>query len=290
MKKWIPRFLSVFLLLSIFLTSTSFAQCLPNSNVITSVSTNEVVLSDNDGHVISVLGEDLSNGDSRFFLLEDGEVISTSYVDRANLKIIWTKYQNGAVAKSNTRAYTPNVQSGLMTTSNTSDFTNVGTVRYRHYVQGMLMTINSINWAYHTNTSFNSTCNLNGYYQDIIDFAAAVIGLGAAVSTSGALTIVSSVLSILGTTGSVGEFFIPDYDISCTRYEVVWRATVGSKDRLYRGYRCVVNHPNGKEQIVIEGDYYPTTAIADHNSALAFAPYSYFFPGSDRYEIESWPK
>ena len=57
-----------------------------------------------------------------------------------------------------------------------------------------------------------------------------------------------------------------------------------------QGWRCVVTHDDGKQQIVYEGDYYPTNAIANHNSSLALAPYPHLYTGSDRYEIASWPK
>ena len=93
-----------------------------------------------------------------------------------------------------------------------------------------------------------------------------------------------------GSYSLIGPFIIPSRDVSCVRTEVIWRASSFIKYRDIQGWRCVVTHDDGKQQIVYEGDYYPTNAIANHNSSLALAPYPHLYPGSDRYEIASWPK
>lgn len=280
--------LSAFLLLSLCfsLSSTAFAQNLPILTVPTVVSSNEMVLSEQNGHIISILGEDLNNGDARFSMLRDGEVVSESYVDRSACEIIRTEFQNGVAVTYDTKSFEPPAQASVMAVSG---YTAVGAVRYNHYVQGMIMCVNSINWSYSTSTNPASVCDLNGTYRDMANFAASICGIIGLFTASGALQVANMVLTILGITGSPGEIIIPQYIVSCTRTEVVWRAYNGSKEKFYQGYRCVVTHPNNQGQTVYEGDYYPITAISNHNADLALAPYTYFYPGSDMYEIASWP-
>lgn len=138
-------------------------------------------------------------------------------------------------------------------------------------------------------TLTKSYLNLNGKYRSAVDFAATILGVLGFVSSNGALEIVNMILTVLGISGSIGEFIIPQYIVRCTRTEVVWRAYVGSKERYVQGFRCVVTHPNNLGQVVYEGDYYPTTAIANHDVDLASRVYTYFYWGHDRFEIASWP-
>lgn len=288
MKKILHKFLPLFLAFSF--SFAFFPKALAVDSPILEnhaiVSSTEILLSKQDGHILSILGEDLANGDLRFSLLDDGEIVSMSYVDRSNCEIIWTGFDNGVATISNTKPYSPPTRQGLMTAPG---YTYVGKVRYNHYVQGMIMAINSIDWSYSTNTNPASSVDLNGYYRDIADFAASIVGFLGLGSTKVAIEIAGAVLAAFGLGGSPGEILVPSYIVSCKRTEVNWLAEAGSRQKFYQGFRCVVTHPNKSEQVVIEGDYYPITAIDDHNENLALAPYSSFYPGSERYEVKSWP-
>lgn len=250
--------------------------------------------------------EDLSNGDARFSMVENGQIISCSYVNRSEESIIYTQYENGTEVFSETKAFQhmitdPSTQSHMEGSASLhaavpvdpigggSSYVTVGKVGYNHYVQGMVMCTNYITWAYHTHISPVSTCDLNGYYRDLVDFAASVLGGLGLLTTSGALQVANTILGILGITGSVGAFFIPPNRVESVETRVIWRATVGRSVQYYDGSRHVVTHANGQTQTVTEGDYYPITAIANHNYSLALAPYMYFFPGSDNREVISWP-
>lgn len=285
--KRFAKFLSVLLVLAMCfsLSSPAFALSLPITAEPTVIASNELILSEQDGHIISILGEDLSNGNARFSLLEDGEVVSVSCVDWLSCEITWTKYQNNVATSCEITSFNPPAQTNTVT----AGYVNVGQVGYYHYVQGMIMCTNYINWSYSTNTNPNSVCDLNGFYRDVTNFAATIMGIFGYFSTAGALEIANAVLAVLGLSGSPGDFLVPEYLVSCKRTEVVWRAYTASKEKLYQGYWCQVTHPNGTKQNIYEGNYYPTTAISSHNSTLALAPYTYFYPGSDMYEIASWP-
>lgn len=288
--KWARRFLA--LLLAFVICSSLCATSLATNFASTTEScvkfSNEMVLEETDEHIISLRGDDLNNGDVRFSLLQNGEVIATSYVDRSASQIIHTEYRDGIALYQEVEIVEPTIHIAQVTPYATG-FINVGRVGYDHYVQGMVMCTNYINWSYSTNTNPASVCDLNGYYRNIADFAATVCSLLSLIFTSGAMQIVNLVLTALGISGSVGAFLIPQYLVTCKKTEVVWRATVGSVEQFYQGYRCVVTHPDKQGQTVYDGDYYPTTAIANHNFTLALAPYKKFYPGSDTVEIVSWP-
>lgn len=283
--------------------SPVFAITLSNSETV--VDSCEVVLEEHNGYVLSIRGKDLSNGDARFSLIENGQLISCSYVDRSAEMIIYTNYQNGVEISREEKVIEKRMQPDSAYAQMGGDasvdavvppdippgggYVYVGKVGYNHYVQGMNTGINYIEWSYSTNTNPTSVCDLNGQYRDIVDFSATILGLLGLLTSSGSLEIVTTVLSVLGIAGSVGEFLVPEYIVSCTRTEVVWRAFTKNQEKRYQGFRCVVTHPDKSGQVVYEGNYYPTTAIANHNFSLALDPYMNFYPGSDYYEIASWP-
>ena len=288
MSKRLVRSLSIVLVLSLFFlhSSTVFAASLQQKTTAVALSTSELVLSEENNHVVSIRGEDLSNGDSRFYLLRDNEIVSESYVDRANSQIIYKKYENNVAVTHDVRSYSPPVAVSPMASAG---YVSVGAVRYNHYVQGTFMCVNTINWSYSVDTNPYSHCDLNGSYRDLAEFAAAVCGFLGLFTAAAGIAIANKVFTILGLAGGAGAFLIPPYMVDCKRTEVNWKATRGTKTKVYQGARCVVTHPSKENQVVIEGDYYPTTAIADHNDSLALAPYSYLCPGADMYEVESWP-
>lgn len=288
MSKRLVRSLSIVLVLSfVFLhSSTVFAASLQQETVAATLSASELVLSEENDHVVSIRGEDLSNGDSRFYLLRDNEIVSESYVDRANSQIIYKKYENNVAVTHDVRSYSAPVAVSPMASAG---YVSVGAVRYNHYVQGTFMCVNTINWSYSVNTNLHSQCDLNGSYRDQSEFVAAVCAFLGLFTAAAGLAVFNTICTILGLAGGAGAVFIPPYMVDCKRTEVNWKAARGTKTKVYQGARCVVTHPSNENQVVIDGDYYPTTAIADHNTELALAPYTYLCPGADMYEVESWP-
>lgn len=301
--KLFSKFLAVFvaLSLSLSLVSPALAVYSREGNGVYTLNTTEQVLEEHGDYKLILRAEDLSNGDARFSMVENGQMISCSYVNRSEGVVIYTQYENGMKVFSDITDFpkAAHSQSGQLVTassqshtaaSSKSNFTLVGSVGYNHYIQGMNSGVNYISWAYYTNVSPESSCDLNGRYRDLAEFAAVIAsGLGVLASFGG-IEIARWVLRALGIYSLIGPFIIPSRDVSCVRTEVIWRASSFIKYRDIQGWRCVVTHDDGKQQIVYEGDYYPTNAIANHNSSLALAPYPHLYTGSDRYEIASWPK
>lgn len=302
------KLLAIIIALSLSLSLVSPALAANNhaANGAYPVNTNEIVVEERENYTLILRGEDMSNGDSRFSMVENGQVISCSYINHSEGTIIYTQYENGMEVYSDeqTVRHISHTQSAQFQPADGNSlhnvvpidpigggatYTLVGRVGYAHYVQGMLMCINYINWAYYAQTIPISTCDLNGYYRDLTDFAVSIMGFLGLISTNGALEIANAAMTVLGLSGSAGGFFFPEYRVQSVESKVIWRASAGTSYQYYDGSRHVVTHPNGQTQVVIEGDYYPTNAIANHNSSLAFAPYISFYPGSERQEIVSWP-
>lgn len=304
--KRFKKFLAILITLSLSLSliSPALASYSQERDCAYSINTTEQVLAEHENYVLILRAEDLSNGDARFSMVENGQIISCSYVNRSEESIIYTQYENGTEVFSeekNVPTATQSESDPLQTEHNIfpqshiaaasgSNFTTVGSVGYNHYIQGTNSGVNYISWAYYTNVSPQSTCDLNGRYRDLANFAAIIAsGLGV-LASFGAIEIARWVIKALNISALIGPIIIPAYKVDCIRTEVVWRASSFIKYKDIQGWRCVVTHPDHAQQIVYEGDYYPTTAIANHNSSLALAPYPHLYPGSDRYEIASWPK
>ena len=91
------RIISILLILCISLSSTAIAsaQSYKISNVVNSeiINAEEIVLhKDVEGSII-LRGEDYANGNSCFFLIENGNVISSSYVDKTDATTTYTNYE-----------------------------------------------------------------------------------------------------------------------------------------------------------------------------------------------------
>lgn len=238
---------------------------------------------------LSISGEDLENGDQRFTQTIDGIVTSVLYFDRSELQIIRTDYENHCVINQEiTNVAPPPVAHS--TNATTTRTVNVGDVRYNHYVQGYLGAITRINWSYTEIVTPEVEYNLHGQYQDRVDMLATLISVITMFSASSIIKIIDLVLGAAGLGGSTGEFFIDDYIVICKEQEVIWRASASNKTRTYEGVLYTAVHETvGQTQSSKEGQYYPTTAIADHNTILALKPYNYFFSGHNSVSIHSWP-
>lgn len=302
------KFLAILITLSLSLSLISPALASHNQeeNSVCSLNITEQILAEHENYVLSLRAEDLSNGDARFSMIENGQIVSCSYVNRAEGKILYTQYKNGVEILTKEKIIPHILQAQTEQLQPTDDifpnyiisrkpidesgFVYVGKVGYAHYVQGMIMCTNYINWAYCTIDIPISSCNLNGFYQDLANFAALIAGLLGVAASFKIIEIADYAVKALGIVSVTSPFVIPDYPVSCFKTEVTWRAylTNGS-GTLYTGSRCTVTHPDHKGQTVYVDDYYPITAIANHNYSLALAPYTRFFPGSDNYEIVSWP-
>lgn len=140
------RFVSLLVVVALMvcLSAPAFASEAFEAEVV--VSRSEMVLEEREDYVLSVVGEDLSNGNVRFSMVENGQVISSSYVDRSTEKIIYTKHENGLEVfceEKEARVISHElVASSVARASN--NFISVGRVGYNHYIQGMNSGVNYI--------------------------------------------------------------------------------------------------------------------------------------------------
>lgn len=284
--KRLSKLLSIILVFALCfgLSSTAFALSLEPAPTV--VSSTDTVLEEIVDCVAIVRSEDLSNGDARVTLFKDGAVESISYLDRSSSKIFYSKYENDYLVTQSEKSI--NVQPPISQMSEPNVFVNVGKVRYNHYVQDSLGAITSIDWSYNTQLTLSDTYNLNGHYEDITVAISFIISLFF-ISATTASAIFLTILSNLDKVQSTADYIIPDYYVSCNTLTVTWRALAANKEKRIIGYRYDITHEGFEGEVEYGGDYYPTTAIHDHDTSLALTYYGYFFKGYNRVTIHSWP-
>ena len=289
--KRFTKMLSILLVLafSFGISSTALASSIPISGESAVTVKTDTVLGKAADGVITLRSEDLSNGDARFSIIKNGETVSSTYVDRSTAQILWQGYEKNRAVKQETRyveqvAQAPNIEPQAI------QWVMVGDVRYNHYVQDVLGAITKITWSYRTESNAYAEYNIRGRYQDITVLAGVLLTIFTLGSASTAMAIALHVIKVMGATADAVELMLPDYYVSAYQYTVIWRANGANKYKYYEGHRYTITHEGYGNQTVQEGDYYPITAIEDHNTSLALKPYNYFFSGHNKVSVNSWPK
>lgn len=301
------RLLSTIIALSLLssLVSPVFAITLPNSETV--VDCCEVILEEHDDYVLSIRSEDLSNGNARFSMIENGQVISCSYVDRSAEMIIYINYQNGVEISREEIVIEQQVQSDsarAQMDGNASvdavvipdplpgdGYVYVGKVGYNHYIQGMVSGINYIDWRYNYSYTSSGACNLRGQYSDFAMFVSVVALVLDLTVSAGLITLAEEILKAINIATTAVGFYVTGYEeVECKKTTVIWKASnAAGSSTLVQGSYCVITDPDRLNKVLYEGNYYPTTAIKNHNTELAGSVYHALYPGGDNFEIVSWP-
>ena len=286
--KRVSKLLSVILVFALCFGLSSPALAMSIEPAPTAVSSTDTVLEKTRGSILVLRSEDLSNGDARISMLEGGEVVSSTYVDRSASQLIWEQYNANNVVMREVKIVSQAVQLPNIEPQAMTQWITVGDVRYNHYVQDALLAIPRITWSYRSEVNESGSFNIGGRYRDITTVVAFLASL-LFIPASAASAIFLQVLTNLDTAASTAEIVIDDYYVSAVEEYVEWRAYAANKYKYYSGYKYIVTHEDFANQQFTEGQYYPTTAIADHNTSLALKPYDYFFSGHNRVEARSWP-
>lgn len=216
------------------------------------------------------------------------KVVSSTYVDRSASQLLWQEYNDNDISAQEIRFVEQIVRPAIEPQA--IQWIMVGDVQYNHYVEDFLGAIAKITWSYRTESNPAVSYNIQGKYQDITVLVGVLLTIFTLGSASTAMAIALHVIKVMGATADAIDLMLPDYYVTACQYKVVWRAYAASKYKYIEGCKYTVDHDVYGQQIIEEGDYFPTTAIADHNTYLALKPYNYFFSGHNRVTIRSWPK
>ena len=291
--KRVSKLLSVILVFALCFGLSSPALAMSIEPAPTVVSSTDTVLEETEDCVTIIRSEDLSNGDARISMLENGVVVSSTYVDRSASQLAWKEYKDGQVVDQEVRSVPQAVQVPSISPQATS-WNVVGDVRYNHYVQDTLGAITRITWSYNCVVDPSVEYNINGRFQDITMLASlllAVFSFGTSLTATAIASNIWAIMKAIDAANTANDLFLEDYYVECVKETVIWRATASGKERTFEGCKYTVTHSvDGyrENQSQREGFYYPTTAIADHNTSLALRPYGYFFKGYNKVTIHSW--
>ena len=278
-KKLVSMMLAVVMLFT--LTAPALAADNRKTNAI--VDSGETTFYDENGTLVTLQYKDFENGDCIFYLIEDGKVTVSSYVEKETNQIIRTEYQN-SIPQTTIQVVEP-IQAKMISMPTAAGYIYDGRVGYNHYAKGTLMTVNYIDFS-HKMTVTVDEFNLLGKYKDIAQlasFIAALCGLPGVVSSLLAKEVVAAVATISGQMLSV-----PDYMVNAVKTTVSWEGKTGSKTRKVEGsgYVCT---GEGMENVVYgEPDYYPASSYDDHDENLANRFYPMLYSGYDRFDVVSW--
>ena len=289
--KRFTKLLSLMLVLALCfsLSSTALALNIPVTMEPTVTASTDTIVEETAGGSITIRSEDLSNGDARISMLKDGKVVSSTCVDRSASQVLWQKYEDDHIVEQEVKVV-EEPACDLTIEPQAIQWFMVGDVQYNHYVEDVLGAITKITWSYRTESNPSVSYNIRGRYEDITVLAGVQLTIFTLGSATTAMGIALHIIKVMGATADAIDLMLPDYYVSARQYTVIWRAYGASKYKYYEGHRYTITHEGYGNQTFQEGDYFPTTAIADHNTYLALKPYNYFFSGYNRVTIRSWPK
>lgn len=174
-----------------------------------SISSGKMNIEKNIGNKEELLYEDFDNGDCRFILMENENVISEAYVDRDKRLVTYKNFRGETpiceTEKISTKSY-------IVADMFAANYVNAGTVKYNLYSQGYVINSPNIKFDLKTEKIDGTTYDINGKYKDITtlaSFVALTLSIPGAISSAVAL----KVLKYLGIIASVSNFVIPKYEI-----------------------------------------------------------------------------
>jgi len=243
-------------------------------------ATNDVTVLDNDSKLVA---QDFDNGNSEISFVTDGETTYTVYVDRASNTLKETAYCDGNVVSSNT-SHVPTSNPTIASIANSSgSYTYKGTVTYQYYdtVPGT----RDLSFAY-LSSSRNTGYNINKRFQNVAALAG-VLSLGLAVPGLIADEIALSVLKYVGFASTATGFFIGSVDVACVDIQMTWKLTdSGGYSSYMSGDKYVVTEDgNYRGNTYYEGDFWATSAYAEHNTAFAQRAYEIVYNTRDSVTI-----
>lgn len=252
-------------------------------------STNSMQLSDGS----YLISEDLANGDAKFSIIKNGEIIAESYLNRSSAYITSTDTRLSAekqVHNVNVAVANSNVTSPARAETIPSGFTKRGTITY-NFFGGMTYVVGtrSLNIYYDYNYYTGSRYNVNGVYQNIAglaSFLASILVLPASIASS----VAAKILTSLGISTGAASLIIPDHYVRCNETEITWLSQIADITDMYAtftGSKFVVTEEGYSSKTYQTGNYWPLSSYTNHDSNFAVKLY-WEVLGQDTLEIVSW--
>lgn len=243
-----------------------------------------------------LVSEDLPNGDAKFSIISNGDIIAESYLSRSTASITSADTRLSDETQVQTVMVSvpqPNITKNSSTNSSgliPSGFTMRGTITYNffggtYYVVGT----RSLNVYYDYNFYYGSRYNVNGVYQNIAGFASFLAGaltLPAAIAAS----VAADILASLGIATGLTALIIPDHYVRCNETEITWLSQIADIPDMYAtftGSQFVITEEGYSSEIYHSGNYWPLSSYANHDSDFAVKLY-WEVLGQDILEIVSW--
>lgn len=248
----------------------------------------EVVVEEHEGYRLSIFSKDLPNGDADFLLVENGVVLSDSFLQRGVSVTTTTYSERGAITEVS--PVKPSLARDSVYAPAAETYTAAGTIKYRWMV-GTTIGNGGAKVSYSTKTNPKATYNVTGRYKNVAKLAALIadgLSLPGAIGSKVAL----KVLSHLGFSSKLVDFFIPDHVVSAIATTVKWK-TVNTANSSHTGSisgtSYLINQPgeatHGKKYT--SGHYFPTTSFKNKSQSFAIAVYDTLFPYPDR-SVVGW--
>lgn len=295
--KRIKRLISCFLIFTVFMTTQSMAFAISENEKTIShtedvVNITEVTLSNTEEGRVVLRGVDYSNGDACFFIIEDEQIISSSYVDRDEMTTTYVDYKAKIINQdsyeddlANVTYTMPNIQPVA-----TSGYTSAGKVGYLLYrtTQGETFKYGPsyLNIEYLKET-FNTRYDVNGKYKDKAALAARIASL-MALSAGIAVPLAVQILNELGILEAATNFIIGTKYVKATQTVMTWRAKGGTSSQKIEGSKYVFKMDGSSIHTDYTGNYYGPNSISNKNKALAIKLAKKYLPGYSKYEIYKW--
>lgn len=284
------KLISIILSLAISMSLAAPAYAVEADESVTAVDENrsEVLLEDGT----TLVGEDLSNGDARFTIIENDEVISEAYLNRNLHQVTLVDYSNG---EEEIETKQIPLQSEMMVQSiipeeiiSPNSFLKYGTITYNFYggnayVTGTRKLDVYCDYSYVPGVLYD----VNGEYKNAAELAAYITGwLSIPVGIANPLAgiIIATFGQIVGGVGII----IPECELTCNKTSVTWKG-VYTQDRSVYGTIAGTQYAvvGAVNKTYTQGTYLPQSSYYNRSTTLATGLYTATF-GQDIVEIVSW--
>lgn len=272
------RLISLILVLS-FLFVAMPTQAYLSTDAKSTLSANEVVFNDQGSEVKLVYSED-QNGNSIIKQYVNGALVSEAKTIVSENKIISTSYRGNTAlnGKSNqtTLTFTPITKGAIQPMA----YTSVGRIRYNYANLGGSAGQVGVNISRETTVYSGSRYNVNGLYQDLAAFTSFIAGV-LSLPFFVASAVARAILTALGIGLGATSIVIPNKYLRANEEINTWKlvdtSNSGHVNYMSGTKFTIVEESPQKTRTYYEGDYYPSTAFANHDLTFANTVFMYMF-------------
>lgn len=255
---------------------------------------NEIVLSKSDNMETILRIADYDNGDSEFFIVKNGEVISSSYARRSDSTIMSTNYVEKTVSIQTVLPAKELVENEGNTVSLlvTDGFTAAGTAYYTltYGKEGEYYTMDSdLDIEYKSIPESVNDYDLYGKYKDMASLAAKIaLALNVTGIIGGRLAI--AVVNVLGLAHDFENQLIPRFEVDADITTNTWQQVGADTGWAIQGKQVIVNL-NGEDTVYEkDNDFYPVSMLntAANRKILGEKLGALYFTGMDEIKYLRW--